>query len=156
MIKLMPRLVATDPNICYLICGKGGDRPNLERLAADRGVLDKIVFAGMIAEEEKADHYRLADVYVMPSRGEGFGFVFLEAMACGVPVIGSSLDGGAEALRGGELGMLIPPSSAHSLEVAVRDLLSRNERWIPHGLEYFSFAHFASRLADIVATAARV
>ena len=57
------------------------------------------------------DLYNLADVYVMPSPGEGFGFVFLEAMACGVPVIGSKVDGGREALLDGKLGLLVDPTN---------------------------------------------
>ena len=73
------------------------------------GLSDRVVFAGFIPEAEKADHYRLADAYVMPGRGEGFGFVFLEAMACGIPVVGSRLDGSREALRQGDLGILVDP-----------------------------------------------
>ena len=53
----------------------------------------------MIAEADKADYFRLADVFAMPGRGEGFGFVFLEALACGVPAVGSRLDGSREAQR---------------------------------------------------------
>lgn len=147
MIRLMPRLVAADPDIRYLICGKGDDQPNLERLAGEHGVADKVVFAGMIDEAEKADHYRLADVYAMPSHGEGFGFVFLEAMACGVPCIGSAVDGGREALREGRLGWVVDPHAPDAIFDAVMAAL-RAPRRIPDGLEYFSFPNFCARASE--------
>jgi hypothetical protein len=65
-------------------------------------VSERVVFVGMISEEEKADYYRLADVFILASQGEGFGFVLLEAMACGIPVIASKLDGGREAVLEGQ------------------------------------------------------
>ena len=57
------------------------------------GLTGHVVFAGKTSESEKVAHYSLADAYVMPSSGEGFGIVLLEAAACGVPVIGSMADG---------------------------------------------------------------
>jgi phosphatidyl-myo-inositol dimannoside synthase len=98
---------------------------------------------------EKADHFRLADAYVMPSRGEGFGFVFLEAMACGIPVIGSVADGSREALINGALGTLIDPDDAESIRRAVLAAV-RRPREIPKGLEYFSYANFERRVRHIV------
>ena len=86
------------------------------------------VFTGIFAEEEKADLYSLADVYAMPSRGEGFGFVLLEAMASGVPVIASSHDGGREAIRDGQLGPLVDPSNPAEIRTAIRTRSSRAER----------------------------
>jgi glycosyltransferase involved in cell wall biosynthesis len=104
----------------------------------------------MVQEHEKADLYNLADVYVMPSRGEGFGFVFLEAMACGVPVIGSRLDGGREALRGGELGRLVDSTNPAEVRVAILDAMAEGPRSVPAGLDYFSFANFEQRLHAIL------
>ena len=73
----------------------------------DLDLNSRVVFTGFIPESEKADHYRLADAYAMPSWGEGFGFVFLEAMACGVPVVASAIDGGKEAVLDGKLGFVV-------------------------------------------------
>jgi glycosyltransferase involved in cell wall biosynthesis len=145
VIALLPRLSETVPNIAYLACGDGGDRPRLEALAEEAGVRDRVVFAGMIDEAEKADHYRLADLYVMPSKYEGFGFVFLEAMACGIPVVASTIDGGREAVRLGEIGQMVDPYDADALAQAILRGLEQ-PRGIPEGLAYFSFANFRDRI----------
>jgi glycosyltransferase involved in cell wall biosynthesis len=122
----------------------------LKRKAADLGIADRVVFTGLFPDEEKTDLYNLADVYVMPSRGEGFGFVFLEAMACGVPVIASRLDGGREAVRDGQLGQLVDPSNPAEIRTAIRDALAGGAKRIPEGLDYFSFANFERRTHAII------
>jgi asparagine synthase (glutamine-hydrolysing) len=145
VLDLMPELVKSIPGIVYLIVGDGSDRARLEEKARALGLADRVVFAGQIAESEKADHYRLADAYVMASRGEGFGFVLLEAMACGVPVIASSLDGGREAVRDGQLGILIDPVDRGALQRAILEALARPRGIVPDGLEHFSFGNFEAR-----------
>jgi len=109
-----------------------------------------VIFTGFFAEREKADLYNLADVYVMPSRGEGFGFVFLEAMASGVPAIASRLDGGREALLGGELGLLVDPSSAAEIRLGIQEILARGERRVPERLEFFAYPNFERRVHAII------
>jgi len=132
-------------DIVYVIAGGGSDIDRLRAKALTCGVGNRVVFTGLFAENEKADLYNLADVYVMPSRGEGFGFVLLEALASGVPVIGSRHDGGREALRQGELGTLVDPASAAELRVAIVDALARAERHIPDGIHYFAVDRFEAR-----------
>lgn len=149
IIALLPRLAATLPNVAYLICGTGGDRPRLERLARDCGVTDRVIFAGGVDEEEKADHYRLADLYVMPSKLEGFGFVFVEALACGVPVVASSIDGGRDAVLQGEIGLVVDPFDSDALLDAIHAGL-KAPRVIPEKLSYFSFENFRRRLTKAV------
>jgi len=150
VLEVLPQL---DDDIAYLIAGGGNDVPRLQRKAASLGVADRVVFTGLFPEEEKTDLYNLADVYVMPSRGEGFGFVFLEALACGVPVIVSCLDGGREAVRHGELGQLVDPTSPAEIRIAIGDALAAGgPKRIPDGLEYFSFANFERRTHAIIDT----
>ena len=145
VIDVLPEL---PDDVVYLIAGTGDDVPRLQQ----RG--GRVIFTGYFPESEKRALYNLADVYVMPSRGEGFGFVLLEAMACGVPAIGSRHDGGREALRGGtsggELGILVDPASSADLRLAIEELLARGEKKIPAGLDYFSFANFQARVHAIV------
>lgn len=155
IMKSLPSLLARDPSIRYVIAGDGSDRPRLEEKANKLGVFSKIVFAGMVDESEKADHFRMADVFVMPGRGEGFGFVFLEAMACGIPVVGSQLDGSREALRDGALGSLVDPTHPRSVEQGIAEALARG-RGIPEGLSYFAWPAFCDRVAGTVRDAAAV
>ena len=120
----------------------------------------RVVFTGRISEEEKVEHYRLADVYVMPSSGEGFGIVYLEAMACGVPVIGSKADGSREALRDGRLGKLVDPRDPDEIvEVILKVLADKPEpksRTDQEGLEYFSTRKFRERVYAILEAIAPV
>ncbi|PYT10184.1 MAG: hypothetical protein DMF60_00910, partial [Acidobacteria bacterium] len=81
IIALLPKLTTRFPNLVYMIVGDGDDRARLEAVVSTLGVEDHVIFTGRISEEEKIDHYNLADAYAMPSTSEGFGFVFLEAAA---------------------------------------------------------------------------
>ena len=140
-------------DVVYIIAGGGNDFPRLQKKAVARGAGERVIFTGLFDDRDKPDLYNLADVYVMPSRGEGFGFVFIEAMACGVPVIGSKADGGREALRNGELGLLVEPTNPGEVRAAIVEALARGERRVPEGLEYFSFENFAKRTRAILAEA---
>jgi phosphatidylinositol alpha-1,6-mannosyltransferase len=135
------------PNISYLIVGDGSDRERLEEKAASLGLSNRVVFAGFVAEEDKVDHYRLADAYVMPGRGEGFGIVYLEALACGVPIIASSLDASAEVVLNRSFGRVVNPDRPAELKAACVDVLAENEgiREVPRELAMFSFARFKAR-----------
>jgi phosphatidyl-myo-inositol dimannoside synthase len=149
MLEILPEFQAEERNLSYLIAGDGDDRPRLERKAAALGLNGHVIFAGRIPEAEKADHYRLADVFLMPGRQEGFGFVFLEAMASGTPVVASSLDGSREAVLDGKLGELADPDDREALKAAIRRALCR-PRQIPEGLAYFSYENFRERLQNIM------
>lgn len=148
--EVMDVLPHLPPDVVYLIAGGGNDFSRLQQRAINLGIADRVVFTGLFPESEKADLYALADLYAMPSRGEGFGFVYLEALACGVPVIGSKQDGGREALLDGKLGLLVDPSNPAETLSAIEELLAPRERVIPPLLEHFSFANFEQRLGTIV------
>jgi len=130
--------------VAYLICGDGDDRLRLEQKAERLGVADRTVFAGYVPEEEKEDHYRLADAFVMPGRGEGFGIVYLEAMACGVPVVASSADASREAVRNGQLGVVVDPDDPDDIKRGIHRALDA-DRGVPDGLDYFSDDNFEAR-----------
>lgn len=149
VIEILPSLPA---DVVYLIAGGGDDTQRLVKKAADLGLGDRVIFTGRFAEADKPDLYALADLYVMPSLGEGFGFVFLEALASGVPAIASKHDGGREALRDGQLGLLVDPSSPAEIRAAIVELLDGRPRAVPPGLDYFSFANFEARVHEIVSS----
>lgn len=149
IIALMPELLEARPEIRYLIVGKGDDRPRLEAKAAALGVADKVIFTGPIDEAEKADIYRLVDVYAMPSKGEGFGFVVLEALACGVPAIGSNQDGTQEAVRHGMIGQVVDPDNPAQIKEAILRVIDA-PREIPQGLDYYAYPAFVERLQSLI------
>ena len=150
VLEVMPELLKGHPDIVYLIAGDGPDRQRLEAKAQALGVSEAVVFAGLITEEEKVEHYRLADLYVMPSRGEGFGIVVLEALACGIPVIGSRADGTREALLDGLLGELVDPDSPSELIEKIERGLKSEKKGRPKGLETFSSETFVQRTWTIL------
>jgi asparagine synthase (glutamine-hydrolysing) len=125
IIELVPALRRRHPTLQYVVCGTGDDIPRLRRLAADLGVLDAVAFLGHIPDEALLSTLSSADVFVMPSRKEGFGIVFIEAMACGVPVIACGLEGSREALLDGRVGTLVDSGDPGALEAAVLTQLAR-------------------------------
>jgi glycosyltransferase involved in cell wall biosynthesis len=146
-IIAMPRLLNRFPDLKYLVAGDGRDRTRLETKARDFGLADCVIFTGQIPETEKVAHYNLADVYVMPSSGEGFGIVLLEAAACGVPVIASRADGTREALLDGRLGRLIDPQSTDELVDAITKTLESPSRGRSPLIENFAIQQFQGRVA---------
>ncbi len=146
VLELLPALARKVPNIVYLIAGEGDDRPRLAGKAQALGIADRVRFTGWISEQEKADHYRLADVFVMPGTGEGFGFVFLEAMACGVPVVASAADGSREAVRDGKLGIVVNPNDPDSVIQGILRALAEPPGRVPTGLEFFAYPNFVKRV----------
>ena len=81
----------------------------------------------------------------MPGRGEGFGIVYLEAMACGIPTVASKLDGSRDALRDGQLGILADPNDLRDVQKAVLNALKKERGKIPEGLDYFSIGNYRRR-----------
>lgn len=151
VIALLPQLVRKIPNVTYMMVGDGTERPLLEAQVAALGMQDHVLFAGRVSDDEKADFYRLADVYVMLSIGDGFGFVVLEALASGVPVVVSARDGTREAVRNGLLGMIVDPFDQEAACQAILETLQR-PRGVPAGLEYFSHERFCERLKHALST----
>jgi phosphatidyl-myo-inositol dimannoside synthase len=152
LIEAMPQLLAHLPELRYVIAGNGDDVPRLQRKVADMAMQERIIFAGLVDEDRKADYFRLADVFAMPGRGEGFGFVFLEALACGIPCVGSLVDGSREALRNGLLGQLVDPDDIESIRSAIVQALTQPKA-VPEGINYFAWPMFVAR-TDAAARAA--
>jgi phosphatidyl-myo-inositol dimannoside synthase len=107
VIAVIPDLVAKGYDVHYLVVGDGDDRERLETLARVLGVTERVHFLGAVGLQSVVDAYRMADLFVMPSTGEGFGVVFLEAMACGTPTLGFAVAGARDALADGELGTIV-------------------------------------------------
>ena len=115
VLEALPRIRQALPRVHYVLVGKGGDRPRIEVKIAELGLQDCVTLAGFVPDAELCDHYNLCDVFAMPSRGEGFGIVYLEAIACGKPALGGNQDGAIDALAQGELGALVNPTDTKAI-----------------------------------------
>jgi phosphatidylinositol alpha-1,6-mannosyltransferase len=106
VIDAIPELVAQGHDVTYIVIGEGDDRSRLEVLARDTSVADRVRFLGAVGRERLIEAYRMADLFVMPSAGEGFGIAFLEAMASGTPALGLGIAGANDPLCDGDLGVV--------------------------------------------------
>ena len=150
-IRALPEIIQSFPQVKYLVIGRGDDQPRLAQLAEDLRVRDRVIFAGFVSTEALADHYRLADAYIMPSQ-EGFGIVYLEAMACGVPVLSGDADGSADPLQDGELGWRVPHRDPAAVAAACIEILKGEDPrckgvWLRQTvLEHFGKSALAQKL----------
>ena len=144
-IRALPKIVQTFSEVKYLVIGRGDDQPRLERLAQALGVGERVVFAGFVPTEALVDHYRLADAYIMPSQ-EGFGIVYLEAMACGIPVLAGEGDGSADPLQDGRLGWRVPHRNPPAVAAACLEILQGSDRRCDgNWLRQQTLAHFSRK-----------
>ncbi|HEY8094114.1 MAG TPA: glycosyltransferase family 4 protein [Acidimicrobiales bacterium] len=130
LIRAAGRLRAAVPDLVVAIAGSGRDEARLRRLATEVGA--SVTFLGRVPDEDLPSLYACADVFAMLCRSrwggleqEGFGIVFLEAAACGVPQVAGASGGAAEAVRDGETGLVIdPPEDVEAVAAALASLLS--------------------------------
>src|SRR5205814_2260990 len=142
VLQALPGLLNSHPDLVYIIIGEGDDRKRLESLASQSGLAYAVQFTGQVRPSEVADYYRLADVFVMPSTQEGFGIVFLEAIASGLAAIGGNRDGSVDALGDGAIGQLIDPLNVGQLVQAIRVALAEGGP-NPTQIHRFRFENFA-------------
>lgn len=129
VIAALPAISEQSPDVVYLIVGTGPAEDWLRTHAQEKGVADRVILAGHVPDEELADYYNAADVFIMPNREsgtdiEGFGIVFLEANACGKPVVGGRSGGAVDAIADGKSGFLVNPHSPQDIAEAVIRLLA--------------------------------
>ncbi|MEH2028146.1 MAG: glycosyltransferase [Nostoc sp.] len=147
------------PNAHYILVGKGSDRPRIEQLISRLNLDDCVTLAGFIPDSELCDYYNLCDVFAMPSKGEGFGIVYLEALACGKPTLAGNQDGAVDALCNGELGVLVNPDDVNTIALTLIQILQGT---YPHPILYqpqilreqviarFGFEQFQQTLAKLI------
>ena len=150
VIRAMSTILRAHPTATYLIVGSGDDQPRLETLVRETGPTERVIFAGQVASNELPDYFALADVYAMPSTGEGFGIVFLEAAACSLPVIGGNRDGSLDALADGALGRAIDPDDSEALAGAIIAALSGRVLSNPAAAARFAFSNFSAHVDDLI------
>ena len=148
------------PGAQLWIVGGGDDVARLEAVAGERGVGDAVRFLGRVSDAELGALYRRASVFAMPSRQEGFGLAFAEAMWWGLPCIGTTADAAGQVIVDGETGELVPYDDTAALEGALVRLLSDRERARRMGeagrrraREFFAYERFRRDLLAALADA---
>lgn len=148
VLEVLGVLTSIYPRLVYVVAGSGDDTDRLREKAQMLGVRDHVVFTGWVAEEEKTHLYCSADAFVLAGYGDGFGIVLLEAMACGLPVVASCLDGTRTAVLDGKLGQLVNPRDPRSLINGITNALN-SPRQVPELLAEFSYATYRSRVSRL-------
>ena len=143
--------------IVYVLAGKytNDEGAFIKQTAATAGVEGNVVLTGFVPEEEIAAHFKMADVYVMPSSKEGFGLVFIEAMYYGLPVIAGNKDGSVDALANGELGVLVDPDDEATIRDALIRVLKNKQQYVPDIARVkarFGYEHYKKQWAEVLAT----
>jgi len=133
MLEALPAIAQAVPGVKYLVVGEGPDLPRLQQLAARLGLQDRVSFLGRRTVAEIVSLYNLADLFVLLTRTEppdveGFGLVFLEAAACGLPSLGGRSGGIPEAIEEGRTGWLVDPCDAGAIAATITELLGSPER----------------------------
>jgi phosphatidylinositol alpha-1,6-mannosyltransferase len=157
LLEALPRVLELCPNACLVAAGDGDDRRRLEEKAAYLGVGAAVVFAGFTSEATLAELYRRCAVFAMPSRGEGFGLVYLEAMRAARPVLAALRTAAEEIVVHGRTGLLVDPDNRETLSKALARLLrdtgaarrmgwAGRERWERE----FGVDRFRERLAPLL------
>ncbi len=158
LIRALPELRRRVPGAALLVVGGGPHREELERLAAEQGVADDVVFTGIVDEAELPAHYAAGDVFAMPCRErrggfevEAFGIVFIQAQAVGVPVVAGDIGGVPDAVGSGDDagGVLVDGTDLAAVTDAVAELLQ--DRELARGLG----DHGARRVAERFTWSAR-
>jgi phosphatidylinositol alpha-1,6-mannosyltransferase len=159
VIRALPEVIEKVPSAVYLLVGQGPDESRLRDLVDSLGLSEQVIFAGYVPDEQLVDHYSLADLYIMASREiaaggdvEGFGITFLEAGACGLPVIGGRSGGVPDAVLEGQTGLLVDPEDSGEIAGALIRILSdedlarkMGERGRRRAVQAFQWRHMAER-----------
>lgn len=156
LLAVWPEIVREFPNAQLVFAGSGDDRENIARVARDTGVGDSVLIPGELPHETLTNLYASCYAFTMPSRQEGFGLVFLEAMNFAKPCLGCRDDGAEDVIVHEETGLLVSnPIRQNELASALKQLLANSERTREMGRrgfarlhETFTAAHFRQRLRD--------
>jgi glycosyltransferase involved in cell wall biosynthesis len=123
LIRAVTQLQAATPGLHLVAVGAGDDLPRLRELATDLGIGGRVHFLENLSREQVAACYARADLFALPSTGEGFGLVYLEAMAFSKAVVGVACGGTIDVVEDGVNGLLVPPHDAGALVLALGRLL---------------------------------
>ncbi|HVU60962.1 MAG TPA: glycosyltransferase family 4 protein [Mycobacteriales bacterium] len=165
LVRALPELRRRAGDVGLLLVGGGPSRSHLESLAKEYGVVDSVYITGSVPFEQLPSYYRAGDVFAMPCRErlqgldvEGLGMVFLEAAACGLPVVAGRSGGSTEAVIDGENGLLVDGGDVMNVADAICELLldkpraramgARGREWTAEEWTWQSATDCLSRMLD--------
>lgn len=141
-------------NTHYFLVGKADvkERQRVEALVEQYGLQSMVTLTGYLTDHELRLTYSSVDMFIMPSKGEGFGIVYVEAASFGLPCIAGDQDGSPEALLGGKLGVLVDPDNIDSIAQAIeKGPTSWDRRAIAEqAVAHFAYCHYQQRLANLL------
>nr|WP_255537121.1 glycosyltransferase family 4 protein [Pedobacter sp. SYSU D00873] len=131
-----------DFRLKYVLLGKYDDveYSRLSSIIEQECLQEQVILAGFVKDEELADHFLLGDLFIMPSVKEGFGIVFIEAAASGMPVIAGNKDGSVDAMLDGRLGPLVEPFDKNDIRKAIASVFHNPPH--PKTQQYLALNHF--------------
>src|SRR5688572_17968228 len=157
VIECLPELAKRIPAVQYIVIGAGSDFERHRALAKNLGVSNLVQFLGFVSDDELSVRYRDCDVFVMPSAGEGFGFVFLEAMKYGKPIVAARSGGVPEVVRDGVNGKLVEYGDKQQLMESLLELCLNPDLRENLGRagyqrlqENYTFEHFKQKFTEII------
>ncbi|HYW08348.1 MAG TPA: glycosyltransferase family 4 protein, partial [Longimicrobium sp.] len=160
LIECWPRVLGRVPGAQLVVAGRGDDVDRLRRKAAGAGLAGHVIFPGFVSDATLEALLRRVALFAMPSRGEGFGLVYLQAMRAGLPCVGSTTDAAGDVIAHGETGLLADPADRDALADAIARLLEDAGLRARMGgagerrfRREFTFERFRDRLAPLLAGA---
>ena len=146
---------AADELVAQMMKKYNKEKNRVKKLIKQNGCAEHVTLLGFIPDEYLTALFSLADIFVMPSKKEGFGIVFIEAMACGITAIGGNVDGTVDALKNGELGYLINPDDQKSLiEILNKELIIGDKKENKQALQekvqaIFGYPQYKNQIAHL-------
>jgi glycosyltransferase involved in cell wall biosynthesis len=159
LILTLPALLQTVPDLHLVAIGSGTDVPRLQGLARQSGVAERVHFLRSLPQEQLGPAYDACEIFALPSRGEGFGLVFLEAMSHGKPVVGGAHGGTPDVIDDGATGFLVRYGDLAQLTDRLQRLLaedtlrrSMGARALERARRDFTFDRFSRDLSQALET----
>lgn len=160
LIQAWPKIVNKVPDAKLNIVGEGDLKPELERLVAELHLVSKVIFHGRVSDAKKESLLKDCSIMAMPSRGEGFGIVYLEAMRFGRPCLVSNCDAGQEVVSPPEAGLAVDPDDLDELTKVIIECLTQKSMWeglcrgaVERYQSQYTVAAFQQRLWKAIQTA---
>lgn len=159
VLDALPEILSEVPGLHYVLVGEGSDSERIRERIRDMHLERHVTLTGSVPDSELADYYNICSLFAMPGKLEGFGIVYLEALACGRPVVAGNRDGARDALLDGQLGILVDPDDVTGfVDAAVQVLKGEHPNrmiYDPRALrlrviERYGPGSFFSRLGEIL------